>query len=68
MDREWINDRKPPNETWVEVMRGNGEILEAMAVYGRDGMRPHWRTREGHACDPSQFNRWRLLDSAKTEL
>ncbi len=56
---QWRND-KPPNEVWVAVKNGD-EVLEAMAIYGRDGCLPHWRQRNGPAHHPSRFNRWREL-------
>ncbi len=55
----WINGEKPPNEEWVEVQSGNGATTVAMAFYGRDGWRPHWRTVDGSSCHPSRFNTWR---------
>jgi len=58
----WRNE-KPPNETWVEVMEGDG-VIEAMAFFGRDGYRPHWQLRDGSACHPSRFSRWREITSA----
>ena len=55
---DW-NTGKPPNETLVEVENGD-EIIQAMAVYGRDGDRPHW-TNENRtkSWDVSAFGRWR---------
>lgn len=60
--RPWRSDR-PPNETWVQVMSGD-EIIEAMAFYGRDGYRPHWRLRDDTQCHPARFRRWREIQSA----
>ena len=61
MENDWINNKKPPNEEWVEVLGGDGEIKIAMAVYGRDGTLPHWETKDGLHCHPSRFNRWRKI-------
>jgi len=58
----WRNDR-PPNETWVQVMDGDN-VTEAMAFFGRDGYRPHWRLRNESCCHPSRFSRWREIPSA----
>ena len=58
----WRND-KPPNETWVQVMDGEN-VIEAMAFFGRDGYRPHWRLRDESCCPPSRFSRWREITSA----
>lgn len=55
----WINGEAPPNEEWVEVQSGNGTTTVAMAFYGRDGWRPHWRTVDGGSHHPSRFNAWR---------
>ena len=62
-DRPWTTGEKPPNEVWVEVQTSAGEVLEAQAFYGRDGYRPHWQLRDGSACHPSTFSRWRHLTS-----
>ena len=53
----WRND-KPPNEIWVQVKDGDS-VVEAMAFYGRDGYRPHWRLRDESCCHPSRFSLWR---------
>jgi hypothetical protein len=58
----WRNDR-PPNEVWVEVKDGE-HVIEAMAFFGRDGYRPHWRLRDESCHHPSRFNRWREIASA----
>lgn len=55
---DW-NTGRPPNETLVEVV-WDGEIIEVMAFYGRDGCRPHWRTEDGtRRWDVTAFRRWR---------
>lgn len=56
----WRRHEKPPNETWVEV-QGDDAIIEAMAYFGRDGCRPHWRLRDGTCCHPSMFTTWREI-------
>lgn len=69
---EWRND-KPPNETWVEVMDGD-DVIEAMAVFGRDGYLPHWRLRNESQsfaktfCHPSRFNMWREIPSQHSAI
>jgi len=55
----WIDDA-PPNEKWVEVLDGQ-EILIAKAIYGRDGMLPHWKTKDGYHCAPDRFCKWREI-------
>ena len=49
---------QPPNEEFVEV-ECDGKIIGAMAVYGRDGMRPHWRSGDGTSWDHNRFVKWR---------
>jgi hypothetical protein len=62
---EWKDaNHKPPNETWVEVKDGE-KVVEAMAYYGRDGYRPHWRLRDGTCCHPSRFSRWREIEELR---
>ena len=56
----WRVHEKPPNEKWVEVLDGD-KVVEAMAFFGRDGTRPHWKLRDGSACHPSMFSRWREI-------
>lgn len=54
--------RKPPNEEWVEVRDGpQGELIEVMAVYGREGSKPHWKDRQGRLFPPDAFRCWRPL-------
>jgi len=53
----WRNDQ-PPNEKWVEVKDGDF-VVEAMAFFGREGHRPHWRLRDESCYHPSRFNKWR---------
>lgn len=63
---QWRSD-KPPNETWVQVMDGEN-IVEAMAFFGRDGYRPHWRLRNESFCHPSRFTRWREIPLSPAEM
>lgn len=58
-DNGWRTS-KPPNETWVEVLL-DSDVVEAMAYYGRDGVRPHWIGRDGRCWSPSWFRRWRQI-------
>ena len=52
---------KPPNEELVEVEH-EGEIIQVMAYWGRDGTLPHWKTEDGGTCwDVSTFTRWRKI-------
>jgi hypothetical protein len=65
MENDWINGVKPPNEEWVEVLSGSGEVQTAKAVYGRDGTLPHWETKDGLHCHPSRFNSWRPINAVQ---
>lgn len=68
-EENWRTDQ-PPNEVWIEVIDGES-VTEAMAFYGRDGWRPHWRLKDGICCSPSRFSRWREIKQLKklsTEL
>ena len=57
---EW-KTTNPPNEVLVEVEL-DGEVIEVMAFYGRDGYRPHWRTENGdRQWSADTFQRWRYL-------
>ena len=61
MERDW-QTTQPPNEVTVEVEDGD-RIIQVQAYYGRDGMRPHWRTPDGNTCwSVDAFRRWRLLN------
>ena len=56
---EWQTG-KPPNEVLVEV-ECDGEIIEVMAYWGRDGSMPHWRDAAGNRCwSVDCFRRWRM--------
>lgn len=56
---EW-KTTAPPNETIVEVEYEAGKIIRALAFYGREGYRPHWRSEDGKTHWPaSAFKRWR---------
>ena len=55
----WRTD-KPPNETWVNVKRGDTTI-EAKAIFGRDGMLPHWKLRDGSLMSPWVFPFWQEI-------
>lgn len=49
----------PPNEVIVEVEL-EGQVIEVMAYYGREGYRPHWRTANGSRFwGPEAFTLWR---------
>jgi hypothetical protein len=52
---------KPPNETLVEV-EYEGTIYRVRAMWGRDGMLPHWESEDRDTlwC-ASAFNRWREI-------
>jgi ADP-ribose pyrophosphatase len=57
----WWNTNTPPNETLVEVEL-DGEIIQVMAFFGREGHRPHWRTEDGSKCwSTDTFSRWRAV-------
>lgn len=54
----------PPNEVLVEVDDPDhaGGVITAMAIFGRDGTRPHWRSEDGDKLWPAEtFLRWRPL-------
>lgn len=57
----------PPNETPVEVEL-DGEIIVVEAIYGRDGWRPHWRSKDGTRWDVPTFRRWRPLVDADAAI
>ncbi len=60
---EWRNE-KPPNETLVEV-EYEGGIIRARAIWGRDGMLPHWESEDRDTLwEPRAFSRWREVGSA----
>jgi len=57
---DWRTD-EPPNEVVVEVKDGR-KLIRAMAFYGRDGYRPHWRTPGGDTqWEPAAFKKWRPI-------
>lgn len=57
--REWSTG-KPPNEVIVEALSYEGKVHHVMAFYGRDGTRPHWRTKDGSEQYPvDYFTKWR---------
>ena len=58
-NHEWVSNSPPPNEEWVDVLSEDGVIIRAMAFYGRDGWRPHWRTEDGTSYSCDTFNIWR---------
>jgi hypothetical protein len=50
---------KPPNEEVVEVL-DRDRIIRARAVWGRDGVLPHWESEDGNNhWSPSAFIQWR---------
>jgi len=53
---------KPPNEQPVEVELPDGRIIEAMAIYGREGTLPHWQLVQFNELrSPGTFRRWRPI-------
>lgn len=63
-ESEWQSG-KPPNETLVEV-EWQGGVIRVMAFYGRDGVLPHWRTKDGNQCwSPGFFDRWRPITESE---
>ncbi len=50
----------PPNEQYVEV-DCLGKIIQVMAIHGRDGVRPHWRNKEGSCWEHDAFIEWRHI-------
>lgn len=60
---EWETG-KPPNEQIVEV-EDEGRIIRVRAMWGRDGMRPHWESEDRDTLwAPSAFTRWRPVTHA----
>lgn len=56
---DWQNS-KPPNEHVVEVEDEDGTILRVRAIWGRDGLLPHWESEDRDTLwHPSVFKRWR---------
>ena len=54
---------KPPDDTLVEV-EYEGAIIRVRAVWGRDGMLPHWESEDQDTLwRPSAFTRWRLAEA-----
>jgi hypothetical protein len=50
---------KPPNEVVVEVMDG-AEVIRVRAIWGRDGMLPHWESEDRDTLyRVSAFDKWR---------
>lgn len=58
---------KPPNEVVVEV-EYEGQIIEVMAFFGRDGYRPHWTDVDRNkSWSVNTFNRWRHRGTESTK-
>ncbi len=55
---------KPPNEQIVEV-EDEGQIVRVRAVWGRDGLLPHWESEDRDTLwSPSAFDRWREVEAS----
>lgn len=58
---------KPPDLKVVEVKLGN-KIIRARAIWGRDGILPHWETEDSRSSSagclfpPHAFAEWRELE------
>jgi hypothetical protein len=53
---------KPPQGELVEARDNEGEIHRVRAVYGSDGVRPHWESEDGDTIwSPSAFPEWRRI-------
>jgi hypothetical protein len=50
----------PPSGTLVEVEL-DGNIIKAKAVYGREGILPHWESEDGTCRPVEAFRKWRPL-------
>lgn len=49
---------KPPNERVVEV-EYNGAVIRVRAIWGRDGILPHWESEDRNSVwPPNAFSRW----------
>jgi hypothetical protein len=49
------NTTPPPDGKWVEVKDGK----LAKAVWGRDGVLPHWELEDGTCVSARYYNKWR---------
>ena len=59
--------KPPPNEKLVEVEE-NGERIQVMAFYGRDGYRPHWTNADRSKIWPvDRFQRWWEIEQLGSE-
>ncbi|MPZ20155.1 MAG: hypothetical protein GEV06_19890 [Luteitalea sp.] len=55
---EWETG-KPPNEVVVEVQHRRS-VLRARAIWGRDGVLPHWESEDRNTLwPPHAFTKWR---------
>jgi hypothetical protein len=50
----------PPSGTLVEVEL-DGNIIKAKAIYGREGILPHWESEDGTCRPVEAFRKWRPL-------
>lgn len=56
------NTGRPPNVEWVTVICYNtGKEIKARAIYGSDGVRPHWEREDGTLCEASAFKKWKPI-------
>jgi len=52
---------KPPNERLVEV-EYSGNTIKVRAIYGRDGVLPHWESEDGtKSWSPDFFTSWQYI-------
>lgn len=66
---DW-NEGPPPHDVWVEARwrcDSGFVVFEAKAIYGSDGVLPHWQMRDGSVCGPAMFKLWRHIDGRKLE-
>lgn len=61
---EWQTEH-PPNETPV-IVECNGVPIVVEAIYGRDGLKPHWRAVNNGMCwPPNAFSRWKPYEESE---
>jgi hypothetical protein len=59
---DW-NIGPPPHRDLVEVFE-DGQVLRVRAIWGSDGVLPHWESEDGDTLyDPSAFRFWRHIET-----
>lgn len=63
---DWTMGDNPPDYVLVEVLYGE-EVHRAKAIWGRDGVRPHWELENGGLCGTTTFHKWRPIKETQNE-